>query len=552
MMPKFNLINNFPTNFTPRPSQTEVLSEIEKVWSSGKKFAIACLPTGIGKSHIAYTIANSANPACAERRQDILNYEIYKKNRNGEYVYDTKHENKDRYGSFIFTITRSLQDQYQEIFKDIIAVKGKNNYKCQIDTNQTADFAPCLYSKGLKESCFKKAICPYYETRNEGLAAKFSIFNYRSFFNLRNFLQEREIYICDEADGIEEELVSQFTLDIPYNFLSSERIDFEKVITDNSRDVYNWLVDVYNQIKNKLDEATQKASLLSKKKGFDSLHHKQLQQIGKLTRMHSRMTEAIEYWDTCQYLVEDKKSERVVFVPYDIKPLAQNIFKRADRILLMSATLSNHEEYAKSLGIKKEEYAYIETDSPFDPSKSPIYCTTKFNLSYKNNQDLFRIVEASLELCEKHKNEKGIIHTHTNSITEAFKKRIGNNPRFLFRQIGISNEDILEEHKNSEDATVLISPSLDTGISLDGDLGRFQIITKAPFLPLGSKRIKKKFDNNPQHYKMKMLNNLVQMAGRCTRSSKDYSITYILDGVATKSIMADKNKLPKHFVKRIQ
>ena len=552
MKSKSNLISNFPENFNPRPSQIEVLSEIDKIWHSGKKYIIACLPTGIGKSHIAYTIANSATDIDQERKRDIINYEIYKKNRNGEYVYDSRHEGKGKYGSFIFTITRSLQDQYQEIFSNITSVKGKNNYKCQIDTNQTADYAPCLYSKGLKESCFKKAICPYYETRNQGLSSKFAIFNYRSFFNLRNFLQEREIYICDEADGIEEELVSQFTLDIGYNFLASEGIEFDKIISDNSRDAYNWLIDVYNQVKTKLDETTQKASLLSQKKGFDSLHHKQLQLIGKLTRTYSSMTEAIEYWDTCQYLVEDKKAERVVFVPYDIKPLAQNIFKRADRVLLMSATLSNHEEYAKSLGIKKEEYEYLEIDSPFDPNKSPIFCTTKFNLSYNNNQDLYKIVEASLELCNKHKDEKGIIHTHSNSITEAFKKKIGNDPRFLFRQVGISNEDILEEHKKSTLPTVLISPSLDTGISLDGDLGRFQIITKAPFLPLGSKRIKKKFDNNPQHYKMKMLNNLVQMAGRCTRSTKDYSITYILDGVATKSIMSDKHKLPKHFVKRIQ
>jgi Rad3-related DNA helicase len=551
-MSKHNLTSNFPKGFDPRPSQIEVLSKIENIWSSNKKFIIACLPTGIGKSHIAYTIANSTTDIDAERKNDILNYEIYKKNRNGEFAYDTKHENKNRYGSFIFTITRSLQDQYQEIFKDITSVKGKNNYKCQIDKDQTADFAPCLYSKGLKESCFAKNICPYYETRNKGLSSKFSIFNYRSFFNLRNHLQEREMYICDEADGIEEELVSQFTLEIGYNFLTSENIKFDKIVSDNTRDAYNWLVDIYGQIKNNLDEVKQKASLLSQKKGFDSLHHKQLQQISKLTRMYNLMSEAIEYWDTCQYLVEDKKAEKVVFVPYDIKPLAQNIFKRADKVLLMSATLSNHEEYAKSLGIKPEEYEYFEVDSPFNSDKSPIYCTTKFNLSYNNSGDLHKIVDASLELCNKHKNEKGIIHTHTNAITEAFKKKIGNNHRFLFRQVGVSNEEILEEHKNSTHPTVLISPSLDTGISLDGDLGRFQIITKAPFLPLGSKRIKKKFDNNPQHYKMKMLNNLVQMAGRCTRSSKDYSITYILDGVATKSITSNKDKLPKHFIKRIQ
>ena len=547
-----NLLNNFPEGCKPRPSQIDVLTKIENIWASDKKFIIACLPTGIGKSHIAYTIANSSKDIDIERKGDILGYEIYKKNRSGEFVYDTKHEGKNKYGSFIFTITRSLQDQYQEIFEDIISVKGKNNYKCQIDTNQTADYAPCLYSKGLKESCFAKAICPYYETRNMGLSSKFSVFNYRSFFNLRNFLQEREIYICDEADGIEEELVSQFTLEINYNFLASENIEFEKIISDDSKSAYNWLVDIYSQIKTKLDEIKQKASLLSQKKGFDSLHYKQLQQISKLSRIYNLMSDAIEYWDTCQYLVEDKKAEKVVFVPYDIKPLAQNIFSRADKILLMSATLSNHEEYAKSLGIKKGEYEYLEVDSPFDSNKSPIYCTTKFNLSYNNNADLHKIVEASVELCNKHKNEKGIIHTHTNAITEMFRKKIGSNTRFLFRQTGISNEDILEEHKNSPHPTVLISPSLDTGISLDGDLGRFQIITKAPFLPLGSKRIKKKFDNNPQHYKMKMLNNLIQMAGRCTRSSNDYSITYILDGVATKSITSNKDKLPKHFVKRIQ
>jgi Rad3-related DNA helicase len=44
---------------------------------------------------------------------------------------------------------------------------------------------------------------------------------------------------------------------------------------------------------------------------------------------------------------------------------------------------------------------------------------------------------------------------------------------------------------------------------------------------------------------------LIQMSGRCTRSKDDYSITYILDGNATKAIKKYKNTLPKHFLSRI-
>ena len=166
-------------------------------------------------------------------------------------------------------------------------------------------------------------------------------------------------------------------------------------------------------------------------------------------------------------------------------------------------------------------------------------------------RDLPKIIKLAVDICDKHKGEKGIIHTHTNQITEALKKKIKNNPRFLFREMGLTNENIIEEHKERKlDDTILVSPSLDTGISLDGDLGRFQIILKAPYLPLGSKRIKKMFERNPKHYIMKMLNTLIQMCGRCTRSVEDHSTTYILDGTAVKAVLTNKHHLPKHFLDR--
>jgi Rad3-related DNA helicase len=230
------------------------------------------------------------------------------------------------------------------------------------------------------------------------------------------------------------------------------------------------------------------------------------------------------------------------------------MFDYADKVILMSATISNHREYTKSIGISEKDYTYFEFESPFNPKKSPIFCSSKYPLSYNTmEKNLPKVLDMVLEICKRHSGEKGIIHTHTHAITQALRKKTKNDSRFLFREIGITNEDILSEHKRLEKVdTVIVSPSLDSGVSLDDDLGRFQIIVKAPFLSLGSKRIKKLFDKNPNYYVMKMLDTIVQMCGRCTRSVNDHSVTYIVDAVAVNSIKKHKDNLPRHFLHRFE
>lgn len=550
---KYNFLPNFPLLDTPRPQQEEAFKKIDNIFSSGKKYAIVNLPTGSGKSHIGVSMARASSSIDDERRHIVENYGIYKKDKNGSHIHEDLFLNNHPFGAFILTVTKSLQDQYQSLFPELITVKGKSNYMCAVDNNLTVNFAPCLFSPKLKQECFDKNRCPYYKIRNEALIKQDSILNYKAFFNLPEFLRKREFYICDEASEIEDELISQYTVNISYAFLQSENIDFKKLISDDSEKAKHWLQDIFIQLKNEWLDLKYKTSLMSNKKNTPSgLFFKQMQRLGRYTELINTLTIVLERWDECEYLVEKKDREQVVFVPYDIKPAAQYIFNGASKILMMSATISNAEEFAKSLGIKKDEYEFVEIPSTFDSKKSPIYCSTQYNLSYKNlERDLPKIAKLAVDICDKHKGEKGIIHTHTNQITEALKKKTKNNPRFLFREVGLTNENIIEEHRErkSED-TILVSPSLDTGISLDGDLGRFQIILKAPYLPLGSKRIKKMFECNPKHYIMKMLNTLIQMSGRCTRSIEDHSTTYILDGTAVKAILTNKHHLPKHFLDR--
>lgn len=553
-----NFLDNFPQSpkfpgATPREQQIEALEKIRKGFSDGKKYVIARLPTGSGKTHIATSIARSARSVDQERRDIIDTYDVFRKDKNGTFVHASSFDKKISFGGFVLTVTRSLQNQYVEMFPEIIAAKGKNNYFCDVDKNLTADFAPCLFSPELKQDCFNQDRCPYYKTRKNALLSPDSVLNYRAFFNLPEFLQRRQYLICDEADEIEDELISQYSITINYAQLLSEEIQFKKIISDDSEEAFQWLQDVFLQLNEQLTATKHKMSLLANKNNkFEGIMFKQMQRMGKLSNLYTSIRAVIEYWHECEFLVENKDAKEVTFAPLNIKPLAQKFFSQADNIVLMSATISNPEEYAKSLGIKKDEYIFIDAKSSFDPQKSPIYCSTKYSLSYKTlNAQLPKVIDLIARICESHRGQKGIIHTHTNQIASELRKKFSKNKRFLFREIGISNEDIIKEHiERKEEDTILVSPSLDTGVSLDDELGRFQIIVKAPYLPLGSKRIKKVFDKNPKYYTMKMIDKLIQMSGRCTRSKDDHSVTYILDNSAVKAITANKNLLPKYFLER--
>lgn len=542
----------FPAGSTPRTQQIEAFKKIEKIWDSGKKIAIGCLPTGSGKSHIAKTIAESTRTIDDHLKEYIENYSIYKKNKDNEFSVSQEFLDADFFGAFILTISKSLQDQYSNLFLDGNTIKGKGNYRCDIDDSFSTDFAPCTLLPSQKLECFQENRCPYYKNRNNGLISKSPVLNYSVFLNLPDFLQKRQILIMDEASELEDELINKYTLTINYKNLKFEGIPFTKILDDSPNLAKKWLQDLQVEVVKEYEDCFLNAQKLSLKSGFDKINNSISSKIFRLSNLMSSMDLVLTNWKECEYLIESFSTDKVIFSPYNIKPLSKNIFDKADKILMISATISNPKEFAKTLGISENDYEYFEINSSFDPKKSPIMCSKKYPLSYKTMDTMLpNLVKDAIEICIKnHPKEKGLIHTHTNKITEEFKKQIKNNKRFLFREDGITNEDIIREHYESKEPTILISPSLDTGISLDDDYGRFQIITKAPYLPLNSNRIKKMFKENPEHYTSKMIDKIIQMCGRCTRSKDDFSVTYILDGTAVKTIQRYSKSLPKYFLER--
>lgn len=539
-----NLLNSFPEGYEPNPQQINLLKSIDEAFDSGHKFVVCNAPTGSGKSFISKTVGNVSEECSDDFRDLVTSYLAFKRTQGNSYANEDECNEEPSFGCTALTITKTLQDQYKELFSDVEVLKGKTNYTCGIDDSFSVDLAPCIHLPKLKEECWAKRCCPYYEQRNKALVSKFNTLNYSMFFSLPEHLKKRQFIICDEASELEDQLVKEFTCKIEYNPLRKSGVDVQPYISTNTG--IKWLNTLSAQIAERIDDL--KDEISSKK---DSSNKKLIillkNELIKLHTLLNKINLIIDSWNEAEYVFE-KDAEGVTFMPLKVDKLSHRLFDYADKVILMSATIIDPKNFCKSLGVDK--FKYVETESSFDPKNAPIICNTKYKLNYYTMQKyLPRVIKQVKEICEHHKDEKGIIHTQTNAITKAVSKELIGS-RYLYREPGVRNEDILEQHLQSSDSTVLVSPSMSYGVDLKDDLARFQIIIKAPYLPTKDKRIERLMKDDFHWYQNKMLCSLIQSCGRGIRSKKDHCVTYILDGAIAESIIKNKHKLPKYFLDR--
>jgi len=528
------ILTYFSDKHTPREHQVTGLQQIEEAVNSGAKFIIVQAPTGSGKSFFSKTLSNTTNSADPEYVKLVDNYQAFDKD------FPPVFNRFPNHGLFALTTTKALQDQYASLFDDSTIFKGKSNYQCEIDDSFTVDQAPCTISPNQKKSCWNNCICPYYEMRNEALVDKFTVLNYASFFNLPDHVKRRQIIVCDEASELEDEIVKNFSAVINYKSLAYLDVKVEKLTSEAQPKVLGWLLDVQGAVEDVIDSFNERARY--EKNKIELAKQRQRKDLCDAIK------HTINHWDDAQYIVE-KDAEKVIVTPLKIDRLTHCLFDFAEVVVLMSATIVDRDIFAKNLGIT--DYKYIELQSTFDPKRSPIVIGDKLPLSHKlMEKNLPKAIEEAVKIANYHKDEKGIIHTHTFKITQELQRKL-NTRRFLYREEGSTNETIIKEHSLRTDPTVLVSPSLTMGLDLKGDLGKWQIIIKLPYLPLGNKRIKMLAEKDPDWYRMKMFINLIQACGRCTRTKEDESCTYIIDGLASTIISKYENKLPKHFLDRI-
>ena len=537
-----NLLSNFPETHDARPQQIDLLQQIDRAFASGKKFVICCAPTGSGKSFLSKTLANASKNPSASFVDLVESNAAFKQDQFGDYTHEDDCAKEPAFGALALTITKNLQDQYRELFEDAAVMKGKSNYLCNVDPRYNVDVAPCIYLTELKESCLHSNNCAYYNARNHALVSKFAAVNYSMFMSLPDHVKHREYIVCDEASELERELVSRFSRELHHKVLKKLGVNPAAIPVNNYSKFRSWLESFSETLASSIHDVQAR---LKRKKNETLLADRQ--RYALLRNLHISLQTTIDTWNDCEYIIE-RNEESITLKPLRVDNLAKCIFDHADRVLLMSATIIDPKNFAKALGVT--DYAYIEVDSTFDPKNAPIFCSGKHKLNHKNLKTSLPMVARQIdEICKHHGDVKGVIHTHTHEITEYLKSNLRGS-RFIFRESGANNEQIIKQHAESSDNTVLVSPSLTLGVDLKDDLARFQIIIKAAYLPLGDERIKRLFKEDPQWYQNQMLNNLIQACGRGVRSKDDHCVTYVIDGCITDAVLKCRHRLPRYFIKR--
>jgi Rad3-related DNA helicase len=195
---------------------------------------------------------------------------------------------------------------------------------------------------------------------------------------------------------------------------------------------------------------------------------------------------------------------------------------------------------------------FIEVGSDFPVANRPVY---KLNTAYLNYNSLqiesiqCRLVNAIDKIMGRHADDKGIIHTTSYAQVRFIERFLStkNRIRLISTDSEVPREEIIAKHwLESNKRSVLISPSLHTGLDLKDSQSRFQIIVKIPYPSRADRWIEaKRKQDGGRWYNWQTALKLVQACGRSIRSVDDWAKTYVLDSAFDRLI--GENKLPGWF-----
>lgn len=516
--------------YKPRKEQKEAIAFIDSEYQKNKltKFFLLNLPVGSGKSHLALMIAD-----------------WYRKN-------VTKMSRVD-----IITNSKILQDQYADTYESIADLKGKDNYECESYSCSCAQGGE--FNRLNKSSCES---CPYSFARENYISGGISLTNFYLYilYAIYNpkLMENRgaRVLIVDEAHDfddvmsdfisikITDNVVKKFKFSNEYDILKklksvnsiSDYVEFLKYlngeIVTTTEDMERGMSSVPRNIKS--DRRDLKISKVLKTKNTDV---RVMNLVTDLKQYQLKIEVFLkEYKDNPNnWVLESNWNEKMKSKELSLEPiwaydyLDKYVFSNYDMVFLMSGTILDKNLFCQLNGLDVTKASYYSITSPFPLKNRPIYYMPLGKMSFKSKEDTFkRYIPYLQKLLDKYKNKKGIIHTNSFELAKWIENSV-KDPRLVFHDSS-NKDEILRMHMESEEPTVIVSPSMDTGVSFDNDSARFQIIVKVPYPSLASQKNKMRQKHNPDWYAWKTVSGLIQMTGRPVRSNIDYADTIIIDG----------------------
>lgn len=517
------------SKYKPRKEQQDCLDFIKDTLDKNptNKFFLLNLPTGVGKSYLALMLSD-----------------FYKKNVNKMAKID------------IITNSKILQDQYSTSFQSISDLKGKENYECESYS--------CSCAQGMEFNRLNKTSCescPYSNARDSFIGGGISLTNFYlyilySIYN-QKLMETRgaRVLIVDECHEFDDVMSNFITIKITDSIVKrlkfanegevlrelkkvktiSQYVEFLKYLNS---EIILTLEQIESGVSNttrniKSDKRDLKISKILKTKNSDV---KIMNIISDLKQYQLKIDVFLKEYkeNPNNWVLESTYNEKLRQSELSLEPiwaydyLDKYVFTNYDMVFLMSGTILDKNLFCSLNGLDVSKTVYYSIPSPFPLKNRPIYYMPIGKMSFKSKEETFRkYIPYIKKLLEKYKNKKGIIHTNSFELSKWIENSI-KDPRLIFHDSS-NKDEMLKRHFESDQPTVLVSPSVSVGVSFDNDSARFQIIAKMPYKSLASQKNKMRQINNPDWYSWTACCELQQTYGRICRSDMDYGDTIILD-----------------------
>lgn len=564
-----------------------VYNILKAFYIDGKQYVLLNAPTGSGKSIIGLMTAISVNYL--------------------SQYFEGQDENPGF--SYYLTSTKSLQEQMDRDInnfkiEDVNMLKGTDNYDCTFGNDYLrnkkglTDFNRQTYRTAWCEGLPKEEragsqysecaiTCPYEVQRWVTSKSKVAILNYHYFLNIKRsdfnpYFVNRELAICDEAHMLPEIVESFCSMDFNINVTRNIK-HFCQLYSDGARsddillDLITTMPNIENWFKQSLNydnfiqfideysdfllDAIEFVSSKINSSNMDLTVSRLLSSIKSAYAVTQNVT-TVAKTNIKNVYIESNTTE-TEYYKHSIKNLKEteliqeHFVKKVGKLLMMSATLGNLNDFADTMGFESDTVAKFNIRSSWSYDNSPIYLTESGYLNYSNfNKNIDKVIDHCLYICEYyHPKEKGIIHTATFDINNRIKNLLGELPpdynnfkrRFLFYENSDEKEKNIEKLKSEDYPYILIGPSLSEGIDLDDDNGRFNILIKVPYPQINS-MTKRKMDISPLWYKRVTIEKVIQSIGRTNRNKDDFSTVYLLDKGFDRLVW----DMDEHITKRLE
>ena len=495
-----------------RGNQREALSAIRDAFAAGNDTVLVRAPTGSGKSLLARAVAGAARtPAEAEPAQAT--------------------------GAYYTTPQVSQLDDVAEddLLADLNVIRGKGNYTCILpdETTTPVDRAPCARESGY--DCSVQHRCPYYADR--AIASNRSI----AAMTLAYFMQTagsevfgtRDVVVIDEAHGLAEWAEMYATVDLrPRTVPVWDDVGVPDVASaddplDRTARFAETLAGVCERAAKELTAG-------------DELTPAEAARRDRLQDLRSELDWFVsDYRDptsTTTWVVDQPDGEGT---PLTIKPLDpgrylhHTVWDRGNRFALLSATILDKDAFCRGVGLDPANVALVDVPHTFPLENRPLYDVTQGKMTYERRDGtLPDVARLLVRLMARHPGEKGLVHCHSYAIQERLVDRLDDfgvaaRVRAHDRE---GRDRALEAWKASDDPDVFLSVKMEEALDLRGDLARWQVLCKAPYLNTTDSRVARRLEEGQwAWYYRTALRTVIQAAGRIVRAPDDHGATYLAD-----------------------